>query len=128
MKSAAFLLTILLVANGPSAHAEDNFDYASVDHLYVLTKTEAIRFGQFPAFHEFRNIIAKAMASADAGIDATGKPAHVIRLVSNSGERIVHIGETWVRDGEQVARLGPADFVRLDEAIRAREETGNPQP
>lgn len=124
-KFSAFVLATLLIAMNTSTRADDRFDYASVNHLYVLTETEAIRFGRFPAFHELRDVIADAMAKSTVGGEATGETVHVVRLFNASGETTVLIGNTWIRDGERIAPISPTEFRRLDEAIRARRGTGS---
>lgn len=126
MKPRYILFAWLAVAafTGPAAAAPDHFDYENTQHLYAVTGSEAIAYAKFPVFLEFRELITAKMRVAEESGAVPSPAVYTLRVVGIGKETTLHVGESWIGNGDRIATLSGEEFAWVKEVIELRKGTG----
>lgn len=125
MKSSISILFLVAgwLASGVS-YADLANEYHDAQRIVVITGDEGIHYAQFCAFYELRDLIAKNVGNNVVTIDGAAHQLFEIRILGKFGERVVYVGDHWIRTAENTALIPIDDFGRIVHLIEKRRGQG----
>lgn len=104
--------------------AEPANDYRAAQRIVVITDSEGIHYAQFCAFYELRDLVAENVDNDVVAIGGTAQHLYEIRVLGKFGERVVYVGDHWIRTAESTALIPIGDFGRIVQLIEKRRGQG----
>lgn len=125
MKSSTSLLFLVVgwLASGASYAGAAN-ELRDAQRIVVITDDEGIHYAQFCAFYELRDLVSESVGNDVISLDGAAHRLYEIRVLGKFGERVVYIGDHWIKTAENTALIPIVDFGRIVDLIEKRRGQG----